>query len=985
MTIRRFLSTILLRQNPSDRLAVAAVFVSLTVLATGDLMEIIPVFAPLVANPLFPFFHQTHDLLALMVALYAAHKLNRVVGYWAVAWFVALHVPYAITVLENELPELLRLGVLSSAALFGVHIIAERKRLESQFDKITADLEAQRVAERRRADELDALYSIAAIGVETTSEDTLVKHAIEIIGNLFYPADYFGIGLIDKVTGVLRVCRSTRNIREERLTIPLEQGVVGRAIATGKAWRISDVSREPLYLSVNPSVRSELCVPLKAGERVIGAINIESMRLNAFGEADERLMMAFAGQLATAIERVRLFEAEQRRAQETETLRQAGAVVVATLRQDEAIERILQQLERVVPYDSVSVLLLGDGYLEIVGGRGWPDKATVVGLRFPVPGDNPNTVVVQRRQPHILDDAPVEYAAFRADPHSHIRSWLGVPLIVGERVIGMLAVDSARQNCFTSEHARLVTAFAAQVAIAIENARLFQAEQRGREAATALLDITQVAGLSLELSQVLKHVAQRTAQACQANRCTILLLDDANESLQPVMSQFADGHADLEQWNTFKATTADRVDAVPLFRDVIRERRPALLDDAARTDLIPLKWRQPFGIKRLLVVPLLSRDRVIGLMALDHTDTRHTFTPEQIDLAQTIGGQVTSAIINARLYAQAARRTEQLRALHAAGRALTSDLRIDAVLQTLTESARRLVNARYAALSVLDESGQPAQFHTAGITAEERARIGNPPQGRGLLGALRDGTSIRLADLTRDPRAVGFPPGHPPMKTFMGVPIASRGNVIGSLYLTEKEGGQLFTEDDENLVGGLAADAAIAIENARLFSEVQRLAVTDSLTGLHNRRHFFELAEREFDRARRYRHSLSAIMLDIDHFKQVNDAYGHAAGDRVLQTLAARLQGKMRNIDVLARYGGEEFIVLLPESDLSSARDVAERMRGSASEMPIDTGAGGVAITISLGVAALGADCPDLATLLQQADAAMYVAKDAGRNRVAVA
>jgi len=177
-------------------------------------------------------------------------------------------------------------------------------------------------------------------------------------------------------------------------------------------------------------------------------------------------------------ERKKAEEEILRRAQEAETLRQAASVVTSTLQQDEAIELILQQLARVVPHDSASVQLLYEGYMEIVGGLGWPDPQAVVGMRFPIPGDNPNTLVVQQRQPQILGDAPAVYPNFRQEPHAHIRSWLGVPLVIHDQVIGMLAVEKKNPDYFTSDHVRLVTAFSDEVAIAIENTRLYKAVQQ---------------------------------------------------------------------------------------------------------------------------------------------------------------------------------------------------------------------------------------------------------------------------------------------------------------------------------------------------------------------------------------------------------------------------------------------------------------------------------------------------------------------------
>ena len=161
----------------------------------------------------------------------------------------------------------------------------------------------------------------------------------------------------------------------------------------------------------------------------------------------------------------------------------------------------------------------------------------------------------------------------------------------------------------------------------------------------------------------------------------------------------------------------------------------------------------------------------------------------------------------------------RLRALVEAGVALTSELSLDALLQRLVEAASELTGARYAALGVIDRSGSELErFLTTGMDAETHAAIGDLPRGRGILGVLiREDAPLRLSDLGKDARAVGFPPNHPPMRTFLGVPIHLRGIAYGNLYLTEKAGGEDFTEEDQELVGLLASQAAVAIENARLY------------------------------------------------------------------------------------------------------------------------------------------------------------------------
>ena len=167
---------------------------------------------------------------------------------------------------------------------------------------------------------------------------------------------------------------------------------------------------------------------------------------------------------------------------------------------------------------------------------------------------------------------------------------------------------------------------------------------------------------------------------------------------------------------------------------------------------------------------------------------------------------------------------DRIRSLLDAGIALASELSLDALLQRLTETAAELTGARYAALGVIDPNRVELEsFVTTGLDPESAAAIGDLPRGRGILGVLiHDAQPLRLHDIANDPRSVGFPPNHPAMHTFLGVPILLRGVAYGNLYLTEKEGGGDFTTEDQELVTLLASQAAVAIENARLFESAKR-------------------------------------------------------------------------------------------------------------------------------------------------------------------
>jgi diguanylate cyclase (GGDEF)-like protein len=214
----------------------------------------------------------------------------------------------------------------------------------------------------------------------------------------------------------------------------------------------------------------------------------------------------------------------------------------------------------------------------------------------------------------------------------------------------------------------------------------------------------------------------------------------------------------------------------------------------------------------------------------------------------------------------------------------------------------------------------------------------------------------------------------------LAIPLGLDGRESGVLYLTPKEPD--FSDEARELAHWLGSQASIALENARLHRLVERQANTDGLTELPNRRHFEEALEAEISRAERFEGSLALILADLDDFKQVNDRYGHQAGDEVLQTFADILRTTVREIDLPARYGGEEFAVLLPQTDLEGAHQLAERLRRALAARPMATHPGGlVAVTASFGVAAFP-DAPTPAALFATADEALYRAKRAGKNCV---
>jgi diguanylate cyclase (GGDEF)-like protein len=302
--------------------------------------------------------------------------------------------------------------------------------------------------------------------------------------------------------------------------------------------------------------------------------------------------------------------------------------------------------------------------------------------------------------------------------------------------------------------------------------------------------------------------------------------------------------------------------------------------------------------------------------------------------------------------------------------AATHDLNalVGAVLDTAVQATR----ARGGRLLLYDpERGE----------AIEQARIGTARGSRtDLPMVVAAGIGLEGEALSaHEPRVVQAP------RAMLAVPILREHQLLGLVTTVDPEDGG-FGDDDVESLSALAVQAGVAIENARLHRVVERQAVTDALTGLANRRQFYEVLGREYERAQRFGTPLSLILLDIDDFKQINDTRGHLAGDAVLHGVATTLGELIREIDMAARYGGEEFAILLPQTGQEGAAQLAERLRREIAARPIRFGPDEIdGITASFGVAAGPEEAMTQIDLIASADAALYQAKRDGKNHVTVA
>jgi len=253
--------------------------------------------------------------------------------------------------------------------------------------------------------------------------------------------------------------------------------VSGHVATTGKPLRVSDVRREPRYLNVNPAMRSELCVPILGNNnRVLGVINAESAQLDAFTDADMRLLSTIAGQLGTAIEKLRLYASERVQRDQAETLREVAAILGAATENSKVLDLILEQLKRVVPFDSASIQIVKGSMLSIRAVAGTLDESAI-GFEMPIKEDKFAHPLLYEQRTVLYEDISEHPDWLRAPGGDGVKSWIGAPLIVRGECIGVLTVDGYTAKQFTPADAQLVSSFAIHAGIALENARLFEEAQ----------------------------------------------------------------------------------------------------------------------------------------------------------------------------------------------------------------------------------------------------------------------------------------------------------------------------------------------------------------------------------------------------------------------------------------------------------------------------------------------------------------------------
>jgi len=386
-------------------------------------------------------------------------------------------------------------------------------------------------------------------------------------------------------------------------------------------------------------------------------------------------------------------------------------------------------------------------------------------------------------------------------------------------------------------------------------------------------------------------------------------------------------------------------------------------------------------------VPLLAKDEVLGVVCLD----KSCDSEAEARFFYLLASQGATALDNARLYQelQTSKRDlgyqmNKLAMLYDVGRALNVIDDRNRLLTEILGRAAAIAEAEKGSIMLFDEGSDELVVQVVrGIDPETEQKILNGEivtkrlkRGEGVAGQVAaTGTPMVVNNVFDGPQFVRSLTSR--VNSILCVPLRVHGDVIGVLNITNKFQGKTFSDADLQIIQQVADQAAVAIHNARLYE----MAVTDSLTHLYIRRHLFHRLNEEMRRAHRYKHPVSLLMVDIDHFKSLNDTHGHPCGDKVLVEVARILRRSVRETDLVGRYGGEEFCLVMPETDIEGAFVVANRMHSLLEALDLVWEGTPLRVAVSGGVATFPDQATTLEELVRSADAALYFSKRNGRNQ----
>jgi diguanylate cyclase (GGDEF)-like protein/PAS domain S-box-containing protein len=836
------------------------------------------------------------------------------------------------------------------------------------MDRIT-ELHLIEQAEYEQRVMAEALRDTAAALNSSRSFEEVLDRLLENVGQVV-PYDMATVLLLED-RSIARVARS-HGYREHGLEVKRSDYSVDELrnyrlmMETGQALVIPDTRQNKRWVVVEglEKIHSYAGAPLQAKGEVIGFLDLASLTPNFYNQSHANRLNVFADQVAIAVQNARLLEEAQQRAGQLSALLDIGLAVNSGLEMDKLLRALLEKCKRVLPIEAFYIATY-DHETEMIGFPLFYDKGEIVQLPPSEMRESPGLTgyVIQTRQilniPDVLaEEAARKYKAidFGGDPS---RSYVGVPLLVGDRVVGVISMQCSQPNAYHPDQIRLLETIATQTAGAIENARLFEELHKRVEEMTALFDIGITLTSGLDMEQVLKTLLEKCRQVLPVEAFYIGLLDPDTGLIH---------HPLAYDRGEYPQIPPREIQQNPgLSGYVINNRQTLYIPDITSPDTV--KTFQIFRTsgtptRAYVGVPMIVGDRVVGVISMQSYKP-NAYDPAQIRLLETISAQAAVAIENSRLYEKAQLEIKQREKAEHRYRALFEQSH-DAVFILDVQGKHLEVNQRAADLLgyTVTELSQLSMMDISSQTQEAE----------NIMESLKKGEIIPLYEreyIKKSGERVTVEVNTELVCDDNGVPIHIQ--TVARDISERKQNEVVLRVANQKLRNQL-------VEIEMLHAQLREQATRDSLTGLFNRRYLEESLIREFQRAEREKSTVCLIMLDIDGFKAFNDTYGHDAGDILLKKLGELLQSDVRGSDISCRFGGEEFLIVMPGTQLEKGHERAEHLRTAFLSLDIEHLGVKLKATLSIGVAIYPDHGDTWEKVLHAADQAMYAAKLAGRN-----
>ena len=550
----------------------------------------------------------------------------------------------------------------------------------------------------------------------------------------------------------------------------------------------------------------------------------------------------------------------------------------------------------------------------------------------------------------------------------HLRSVVAISLQAKEQAFGVLLLGSPDARRFTPAELRLLLALGHQIGMAVENSMLIQQTARRSEELHVLNEIGRALSSTLLKEDLLRKIWEELRRLFDVQNFYIASLDTVRDEIR----------FELEIMDGARQSNRVRPAGNFLTEFVIRTRQPVLIrenfiEEARKLGVDPIRDQGCF-----CCVPLVAYDRAIGAMAV-FSDQDRAFDEGHLELLRVLASEASIAIENARLFQQERTKARHLTLLNTISRHAIGTLNPDEMLAKMTEELESGLTYDHLGIAQLEYATREIVIQAE--AGKRRGALGQRiPLGSGLVGHVaRNGNMASFRSAV--PADAALKPMMADTASAIALPIFFAEQLHGVLYVESTQDLD-FSAEEILLLRTLADLIAGALHNALTFQKAQEQAITDGLTGVKTHRFFMEALSAEWKRSTRAGRAFALVLMDLDRFKFVNDFYGHLEGDMVLQRVGHILEANCRRSDVVARYGGDEFVILMPETSMEQARQLASKLR---SWVCADTLLREKNVSASFGIACYPLHGSSPQELIQVADASMYLSKHQGGNAVSTA